>query len=336
MHILLVARNRIPVFAYGGTERVIWDLGKALNALGHRVTYLVKSRSRCDFGDVLALDKRRPLLQQVKEAMEQVGADIAHFQSNPFPDIETAEAFDVLCVMTEHGNAEQGTWYPRNVVFIAADHARRHGSGHFVYNGLDWSAYGDVDLAAPRRHFHFLGNAKWPVKNLPGALEVAAAAGVPLEVMGARQLQFKPQFRWTRQAGTRFHGMVGGRKKFSLLNGSRGFIFPVLWHEPFGLAVIESLYFGCPIFATPYGAIPELVPEHGGVLSNSRADLASALQQADQLSATACHEHARDHFHARRMACGYLEKYQQVLDRQPLHDTPPRTLVHPRDLPWLP
>ena len=47
----------------------------------------------------------------------------------------------------------------------------------------------------------------------------------------------------------------------SLLNASRGLIFPVRWHEPFGLAVIESLYFGCPVFATPYGALPELVQE---------------------------------------------------------------------------
>ena len=90
MRILLVARNRIPVVAYGGTERVIWDLGKALSALGHRVSYLVKPRSHCDFGEVLPLDKRRPLLPQVEVAMRQVGADIVHFQSNPFADLEAS------------------------------------------------------------------------------------------------------------------------------------------------------------------------------------------------------------------------------------------------------
>jgi glycosyltransferase involved in cell wall biosynthesis len=280
MRILLVSRNRIPVFAYGGTERVIWDLGKALNAMGHTVSYLVKPRSRCDFGEVLALDKRRPLLPQVEAAMRQTGADIAHFQSNPFPDIEVAEGFARPYVMTEHGNSDVGTWYPRNVVFIARDHARRHGSDQFVHNGLDWDGYGEVDLAARRRHFHFLGNSQWPVKNLPGAIEVALKAAVPLEVMGGKRLQFKPEFRFTWQAGIRFHGMVGGARKFALLNGSAGMIFPVVWHEPFGLAVIESLYFGCPVFATPYGAIPELVPEHCGVLSDSLGMLATALRRA--------------------------------------------------------
>ena len=34
MHILFVNRASIPVFAYGGTERVIWDLGQALVDMG--------------------------------------------------------------------------------------------------------------------------------------------------------------------------------------------------------------------------------------------------------------------------------------------------------------
>ena len=34
MHILLVNHAPIPDFAYGGTERVVWDLGKQLVALG--------------------------------------------------------------------------------------------------------------------------------------------------------------------------------------------------------------------------------------------------------------------------------------------------------------
>jgi hypothetical protein len=70
--------------------------------------------------------------------------------------------------------------------------------------------------------------------------------------------------------------MVGGQVKLDLLQGSRGLIFPVLWHEPFGLAVIESLYFGCPVYATPYGALPELVPPACGVLSAGRGELADS------------------------------------------------------------
>eukprot|EP01034_Spumella_vulgaris_P045085 gene45085-56126_t len=41
MHILFINRASIPVFAYGGTERVIWDLGQALVKMGHRVLNLI-------------------------------------------------------------------------------------------------------------------------------------------------------------------------------------------------------------------------------------------------------------------------------------------------------
>jgi hypothetical protein len=53
MHVLLVHNGRIPVFKYGGTERVIWDLGRALKQLGHEVTYLVPRGSHCDFANIV-------------------------------------------------------------------------------------------------------------------------------------------------------------------------------------------------------------------------------------------------------------------------------------------
>ena len=55
MHVLLVNHAPIPVFAYGGTERVIWDLGRALVQMGHRVSYLVPEGSHCDFAQVLPI-----------------------------------------------------------------------------------------------------------------------------------------------------------------------------------------------------------------------------------------------------------------------------------------
>ncbi len=52
MHILIVNGTPIPALRYGGTERVIWDLGKALVAAGHRVSYLVPAGSSCPFAPV--------------------------------------------------------------------------------------------------------------------------------------------------------------------------------------------------------------------------------------------------------------------------------------------
>jgi glycosyltransferase involved in cell wall biosynthesis len=321
MHILIVNRSPIPVFGYGGTERVIWDLGLALVQAGHRVTYLVPAGSHCHFASILILRTDLSWEAQVPE-----GVDIVHFQFNP------GVAVGVPHLMTQHGNSRESIPLPLNTVFVSGDHAHRHGSESFVYNGLDWSAYGEVDWQRPRTHFHFLGKAAWRVKNVQGAIDIARDAAVPLAVLGGDRLNLKRGFRYTWSRQVSFHGMVGGKEKIRLLNASRGLIFPVLWHEPFGLAVIESLYFGMPVFTTPYGALPEIVSPECGALSASRSALTEAVT-AGQYDQHACHARAL-RFDATAMARGYLSVYERICRGETLHAQPPVLQGEVKHLPW--
>ena len=322
MHVLLVNTTPIPVYAYGGTERVIWDLGKSLVKLGHKVSYLVPQGSHCDFARVLPIDTSQPWEKQIPADI-----DITHFQFNPQTLPETPY------LVTEHGNARKAKRWPLNTVFVSKNHASRYGSDQYVLNGLDWESYGAVDLDNIRTRFHFLGKAAWSVKNVSGAIRVAKKAGVELDVLGGNRINFRRGFRWTLSRSIHFHGMVGGSEKARLLNSSRGMIFPVRWHEPFGLAVIESLYFGCPVFATPYGALPELVPADCGRLSVQADDLVEAVR-THSFDRQACHARAVDHFSAARMAQDYLQKYQQVLDGEFLNPVQPAIQGEARQLPW--
>ena len=326
MHILLANHAPIPVFAYGGTERVVWDLGKTLVQLGHRVTYLVPAGSHCDFARVIAIDPGKGWHEQIP-----ADVDIAHFQFDPGFTTQTQPPCPY--VVTEHGNARAGWPLPHNTVFVSRNHAARYGSTEFVHNGLDWAAYGPVDFAQTRTHHHFLGKAAWRVKNVKGAIQVARRAGVELAVMGGTRLNLRRGFRLTLSRHVQFYGMVGGAQKTGLLNASNGLIFPVRWHEPFGLAVIESLYFGCPVFATPYGALPELVPTDCGHLSAQADDLVEAIRTRT-FDRRACHQHAVDHFSAMGMALGYLQKYQRVLDGETLNTVAPAIQGEARQLAW--
>ena len=326
MHILLANKAPIPVFAYGGTERVVWDLGKMLVQLGHRVSYLVPAGSSCDFARVMAIDPGKSWHEQIP-----ADVDIAHFQFDPEFTADTQP--NCPCIVTEHGNARAGWPLPRNTVFVSRDHAARYGSTSYVHNGLDWAAYGPVDWAQARTHHHFLGKAAWRVKNVKGAIQVARRAGVDLAVMGGTRLNLRRGFRFTLTRRAQFYGMVGGAQKTQLLNASNGLIFPVRWHEPFGLAVIESLYFGCPVFATPYGALPELVPADCGRLSAQADELVEAIQ-TQTFDRQACHTRAVEHFSAQRMARDYLQKYQQVLDGEFLNPVQPAIQGEARQLPW--
>jgi glycosyltransferase involved in cell wall biosynthesis len=315
LNIALICHARLPVFAYGGTERVVWDLANALSGMGHRVHLLAAEGTTCSFAEVSFIDPRRSLKLQIPKNI-----DLVHFHNRPDfdPDVDF-----LPYLYTQHGNETAPRDMPINSVFVSENHARRFGADQFVHNGLDWSSYGPVELARPRKWLHFLGNAAWKVKNLRGAMEVARDADEILAVLGGYRLNFKRGFRLTLSPRVKFFGMVGGQQKIDLLSVSRGLVFPVIWDEPFGLAVIESLYFGCPVFASSRGSLPELVTGDTGFLSNDLAELASAVRER-RFDAEACHEHAKSRFSAHRMATDYLAKYQQVMSGTSLTHNRPR------------
>jgi glycosyltransferase involved in cell wall biosynthesis len=328
MHILIVNPSVIPVTAYGGTERVIWYLGKTLAALGHTVTYLVRAGSSCPFGSVITLDDTRGIAGQIP-----ANVDVVHFNFLP-PDIdEVSKPY----IVTIHGNTNDTQLeFPLNTVFVSENHARRFGSGSYVHNGLDWSDYTKPDLSVRRDRFHFLANAAWRVKNVQGAIDVIKKTpSEKLNVLGGVRFNVKMGIRLTFSRRVRFYGMVGGAQKDQLLNRSKGLIFPVRWHEPFGLAIAESLYFGAPVFATPYGSLPELVNTDVGFLSDSSTEMAAAIQN-NHYSPQVCHDYAWETFNAQKMTEAYLAAYEKVLSGQALNAVPPK-LKEPQAgkfLPW--
>jgi glycosyltransferase involved in cell wall biosynthesis len=184
---------------------------------------------------------------------------------------------------------------------------------------------GAADLNNTRDYFHFLGKTTWRIKNFKGAKKVVLS--VPCEklaVLGGNRIEWNRRFKITLSPRVKFYGMVGGREKLRLINGSKGLIHPIKAHESFGLALIESLYFGCPVFGTPYGSLPEIITKDFGFLSNKSYELSQAIKNAGSYCRKLCHEYARDCFNSRKMALNYLQKYEQVINGQKLNPAPPR------------
>ncbi|WP_430817012.1 glycosyltransferase [Carboxylicivirga sp. RSCT41] len=315
MKVLIVYNGIIPTPLYGGTSRVIWYLGNELVKMGHSVSYLVNRGSSCPFADVKTIDTTRPIVDQIGDDV-----DLVHFNML-VPDVEKLKQ---PYVITMHGNGSKDVKLPLNMIFVSKNHAHRYASESYVNNGLDWDDYRKPDLSKSRSYFHFLGKAAWKVKNVKGAINIIKSTkSEQLKVLGGTRLNFKMGFRFTTSRRVSFHGMVGGEEKYELLNGSKGLIFPVRWHEPFGLAITESLYYGCPVFGTPYGALPDLVSNEVGFLSNKQDELVEAINNADQFSVKACHELALEKYNSKTMALSYLEKYEQVLNGTSLNDKAP-------------
>jgi hypothetical protein len=312
MRIVHVIPSRLPALLYGGTERVTWWLAREQAARGHRVTLLAGAGSTCPFADVRVLDLEAPMQEQIP-----AGSDLVHFHY-PFD-----EELDTPYIVTVQVNGAAGTTHHRNAVFVSRDHARRYGSEVFVHNGLDPADYGDPALGRRRDYVHFLGKAAWRLKNVRGAIRIARRAGVPLRVLGGHRVNFNMGFRVTLDRNASFAGMVGGERKNEELRGSRGLVFPVLWHEPFGIAITESLYFGCPVVGTPCGSLPELVPPGVGHLSDRFDDLVDAVRSLGPVGRRECHEWVMENFTAARMTDEYLRLYERVLGGEWLNAEPP-------------
>ncbi len=302
MNILLVTNRRLPVKTYGGVERVVWYLAKELDAMGHRVTLLAASGTHCPHCDVISYDPTRELHLQIPDYI-----DVVHFHD--IADPRTNKPY----IVTMHHNGDHNN-DPKRTIYLSRDHAARHNSNNFVYNGLDWDEYGDVNLRRKRQYFHFLGDAAQPTSNIDGAIRIVRSLpNARLKVIGGHRVSFNMGMRFTLSPRVSFYGFLGGDRKISLLGGSQALIYPILRDEPFGLPIIESLYFGAPIFGSQRGSLPEIVGAEFGALSNDENEIAEAMRDRS-FSQQHCHQYAADCFNSRVMAIEYLKHYERVMN----------------------
>ena len=313
MHVLIVNNTVIPALKYGGTERVIWWLGKELVRQGHQVTYLVAKGSTCTFANIIELNTDTPFNELVP-----ANIDVIHLNHG------VNETPLKPYIITLHGNINLQQFLDKNTVFVSANHAARFGSDIFVHNGIDPEDYGKPILNNRRTYIHFLGDAAWRVKNVSGAIKIAAKVKFPLHVIGGVRFNFNQGLRLTFDTNVTFHGMKGGAEKNAIINQSKAMLFPVLWHEPFGIAIVESLYFGCPVFGTPYGSLSEIIKNDVGYLSNNASELVNALQDVESYNKEACNDYVMAYFTSVQMTDKYLQLYEQVLNGNSLNKVHPQ------------
>ncbi len=307
MHITLYKPGTIPIppKLYGGTERVIYWLGKALVELGHRVTLIASARSHIPGAELRPITNGetdpRAWLRLLPDA-----TDIVHLWDKSEPNANKP------FVVTVEGNGRPGQKFHPNTIFVSQKHAANHGSRHFVHNGLD---VGEYAFSEKRDNYAvFLAKARWKVKNFPGAVAVARRVGIELRVLGSRNWPFDLQKWLPPIRGVRYYGMTGGPEKRDLLARARCLIFPVRWEEPFGISLTEALASGAYVVGTPYGSLPEIVLPETGVLSAQAGKLVEAVENPQRFNPQACRDRVlRGGLTHLDMARKYLKYYEQVL-----------------------
>ena len=313
MNILIFNNGVLPVTKYGGSERIVWWLGKELSRKGHKITFLTREGTKSDFAKVLVYNPAIAINKQIPDYI-----DVVHLDHKP------SEPISKPYIVMIQGNINGFDDLDINTVFVSRNHANRYQSEAFVYNGLDFADYGKPSFTQNRTHLHFLAKAAWRIKNVKGAINIARASNNKLAVLGGTRLNIKMGFRFTPYPSIKFYGMIGGEEKNQILNSSQGLLFPVLWHEPFGIAIIESLYMGCPVFGTPYGSLPELIIPEVGFLSNKKSELVSRLSAVGEYDNKVCHEYITDNFTIEQTAKNYLKCYEMALNKENINKIPPK------------
>lgn len=291
---------------YGGTERVIWWLSKGLHELGIDVTLICKPGSQSPYANI------QPIAGSENPEIVFPHADVYHHFVTP------AHSPRRPYLVSIGGNGKPGETFLTNTVFVSRNHAERHGAEGFVYNGIDPDEY--IYRDKKEDYLLFLAKASWRVKNVRGAIGYARATKTRLHILGGSRRIFNP---WR---GVHWQGMLGGRPKAEFLAGASALLWPILWEEPFGLAVVEAFVSGTPVIANRRGSVPELVVPQCGAICDSDADFENAIARRGSWRSTDCRDWAMSRFHYRQMAASYVKMYERVMKGEALNPRPPVTV----------
>jgi glycosyltransferase involved in cell wall biosynthesis len=324
MKILIHHPVKLPAAHYGGTERVVSWLARGLADRGHEVFVVALEGSQLPSPiRLIPVQATEHGYAAIPAVLKRFGVplsdiDVIHSMA-PIPQQEV-EAVGRPFVQTIHGNGKSGERFHSHSIFLSKDHAQRHGFKNFVYNGLDPK---EIRLRGDRPvdSFLFFSKTSWAVKNLKGALRRTRQAGVPLRVAGGSGpwgLRFQS---WL--SGVNWVGSISDSEKSDFFESGRALLFPVLWHEPFGLAVVESLLSGTPVLASRMGSMPELVVPDVGELMDATDDAAwvdaiRRVAKRNPWKKEKCRQWAESQFHYLKMSENYETFYSRVREGEKL------------------
>jgi glycosyltransferase involved in cell wall biosynthesis len=331
--------ERVPPRAYGGTERIIYELVAELDRRGHDVTTFASGDS--------AFPGRH--IETVPEALRPIGYTgdpLPYFLSTMRQTLEHADEFDVIhshlewsslllarvsptpVVSTFHGRLDL-PWAtdafrdpPAGLVAISANQASTHPEVPWtvIHNGLTLT-----DAPFERRRTDalcFVGRVA-PEKGIVEAIEIAKKAGRPLRI-AAKIGPVPPErdyntdvFQPALKAAGRdveFLGELDEGDRDLLFAESYASLMPGSWPEPFGLVAIEALACGTPVFARRIGGLPEIIRDGvDGFFGDDVDQLAFKIDGVDGLDRAEIRRSVLERFSAGRMTDAYEALYRELV-----------------------
>jgi glycosyltransferase involved in cell wall biosynthesis len=333
----------LPPKTYGGIERVLCSVAQGLHQLGHDVTVFGPDESNLPFrvipfGSVLGEQHRKSwrdvarlwrLLNKHHRDFDVIHNFFGAKYLLPVLPRRIVKLISYACPVSSKvvrltnllgGNSIHYTVCGAHMI-QALDASIDRSRWSVIYNPIDPTPY----------EFHERSNAHPPylaflsrmciAKGVHHAIEVARRVGMPLVIAGNIQASDRPYFErdikpHVDNVNVRFIGPVNESQKNDLLGNARAMLFPIIWEEPFGLVVGESMACGTPVIAFRRGAMPELIA-HGktGFLCDNIDEMTSAIGNIDQLDRHACRESVLRRFAPEVITAEYEKLYLKLLGK---------------------
>lgn len=332
--------ERVPPRAYGGTERVAFELIRELDRRGHHVTTFASGDSEVP-GRLIATvpEALRPAgysgdaapyfyltIQAVLDHLDEFDVIHSHLE---WASLLLARISPVPVISTFHGRLDL-PWAeatlrasPPGLVAISANQASTHPDvpwAGIVHNGLTLD-----DSPFDRRRgdgLCFVGRVA-PEKGIVEAIAIAQASGRPLRIAAktgpnAEKDYFENVFKPALAAAgpsVEYLGELEQAERDLLFAESYASLMPGSWPEPFGLVAIEALACGTPIIARRVGALPEIIRDGvDGFFGDDLDQLAFLVERVADLDRAAIRASVLDRFSVGRMTDAYEAIYRAALD----------------------
>jgi glycosyltransferase involved in cell wall biosynthesis len=157
-----------------------------------------------------------------------------------------------------------------------------------------------------------------PEKGAVEAIDIAMAAGIPIEVYGdvydfeyGRE-EIDPRRGWP---GVTIHQAVPRAALWEVIARAAVVLYPARWDEPFGLAAAEAQACGTPVVAFRRGGLSEVIVDGVTgflVLPDDVEAAAEAVPRATRISRPVCRKHAESQLDLEVSLNGHEGLYRRV------------------------
>lgn len=322
---------RTPPRNYGPWEQVASNITEGLLAAGHDVTLFATGDSLTagtlesvipmGYAEDNSVDAKVAECLHISHVMERAGEfDLIHNNFDFLP-LTYSRLCKVPMLTTIHGFSSSKIIpvykkYNSSGAYVSISDADRNPELDYlatVYNGLRLSDF--TFNPSPQDYLLFFGRIH-PDKGTAEAIEIARKSKKRLLIAGLIQDEnyYHERVHPHLNEDVVYLGNADAEKRQELLANAVALLHPILFDEPFGLSVAESMICGTPVIAFNRGSMPELIRNgETGFLVGGVEEAVEAVQMLPGIDRKTCNVWASSQFSQEKMVADYIRCYQSVL-----------------------